>query len=415
MFAQILSVGAILLSTLIFLAGNGLLGTLIPVRGAMEGFSTLAIGLIGSAYNIGFVLGCLGGPRLLNRVGHVRAFSVAAGLVTAIALFQAVVVHDWVWFFARIIYGFAAATMFMVLESWLNERAGNQNRGQIFSAYMSVNFGGIMAGQLMFATAPPGGETLFATAAIFCALCLIPVGLTRVRQPIRPPVPKLNPLRMFRVSPVGVAGCIAVGLANGAIWALAPLYAMERGFTGGGIAVFMVAFTIGGTLIQLPVGRLSDRMDRRYVIAAICALAGAGGIAVALLHVSQGQMLWIIALFGTLMLPLYGLSVAHANDRIERRNFVEASATLLFINALASVAGPTLGAIVMGRFGPSALFFFTASVHLMMLVFVLVRLRLQDAPPEHLREPFEPVPVSTHASPGATVLDPRGPENPPDA
>lgn len=408
MFSQILSVGAILLSTLLFLAGNGLLSTLIPVRGALDGFSTLAIGLIGSAYNIGFVSGCLGGPHLLSRVGHVRAFSVAAGLVTVMALFQAIVVDPWFWFLARVIYGFAAATMFMVLESWLNERAGNQNRGQIFSAYMSVNFGGIMAGQLMFATAPPSGFELFSIAAMFCAVCLIPVGLTRVRQPIRPPVPKLSPKRMFHVSPVGVAGCIAVGLANGAVWALAPLYAMEQGLSDKGIAAFMVAFTLGGTVIQLPVGRLSDHMDRRYVIAAICALAGAGGILVASLHVSQSLMLLVIALFGMLMLPLYGLSVAHANDRMERSKFVEASATLLFINAMASAVGPTVAALVMGQFGPSALFFFTAAVHLSMLVFVLIRLRIQDAPPEHLRDKFKPVPVSAQASPGASALDPRG-------
>ena len=169
MQAKISSVGAILVSTLIFLAGNGLLSTLIPVRGHWEGFSVLVIGLIGSAYNIGFVVGCFAAPRLLARVGHVRVFAVGAGLAAAMALIQAILVNPPVWLVARTAYGFAAAAMFMVLESWLNDRADNATRGRIFSAYMTVNFGGILCGQILYATSPPGGFELFSLAAICCA------------------------------------------------------------------------------------------------------------------------------------------------------------------------------------------------------------------------------------------------------
>ena len=409
MIPQLRSITAILFATLIFLIGNGLLGTLIPVRAHLEGFSTLAIGVIGSAYFAGFVLGCFTGPRWLARVGHIRTFAVCAGIAAAATLAQSILVSVFAWIAMRALFGFASANMYMALESWLNDRAGNETRGRVFASYMSVNFAGLLIGQLLFATARPQSFVLFSLATIFYALCLIPVGLTDIKQPARAPIPVLRPLRLFRISPVGVAGCIAVGLANSAIWTLAPVYAQDRGLSSGGIALFMCAFTIGGTLVQLPVGRLSDHMDRRYVIAATCALAAAAGIAIALFMGSErGVMLWAIAGFGVLVLPLYGLSVAHANDRIPREAFVESSATLLLINALASVLGPTLAAGVMDAFGTQTLFYFTAAVHLAMTGFTLVRLRQKAAPLVGHREKFEPLPHQ--ASPSSLELDPRGPE-----
>jgi MFS family permease len=409
MIPQLRSITAILFATLIFLVGNGLLGTLIPVRAHLEGFSTLAIGVIGSAYFAGFVLGCFTGPRWLARVGHVRTFAVCAGIATAATLALSIVISVPAWIVMRALFGFASANIYMVLESWLNDRADNKTRGSVFASYLSVNFAGLVVGQLLFATARPRSFVLFSVATIFYALCLIPVGLTQLKQPAPAPVPVLRPLRLFRISPVGVAGCIAVGLANNAIWTLAPVYAQSRGLSSGWIALFMCAFTIGGTLVQIPVGRLSDRMDRRYVIAATCALAAAAGVAIALFMGSgRGTMLLAIAGFGVLMLPLYGLSIAHANDRIPREEFVESSATLLLINSLASVLGPTLAAGVMDAFGAKSLFFFTAAVHLAMTVFTVVRVRQKQAPAAEHRDKFKPLPHQ--ASPSSLELDPRGPE-----
>ena len=211
MKSQLSSIAAILLSTLIFLVGNGLLGTLIPVRAHLDGFSTLAIGVIGSAYFAGFVAGCFTGPRWLARVGHIRTFAVCAGIAAAATLLQSMLVSVSAWIAMRALFGFAAANMYMVLESWLNDRAGNDSRGRVFAAYLSVNFGGLLIGQLLFATSRPQSFMLFSLATIFYALCLIPVGLTQSPQPARMPIPVLRPLRLFRISPVGVAGCIAVG------------------------------------------------------------------------------------------------------------------------------------------------------------------------------------------------------------
>jgi MFS family permease len=379
---QLKSVAAILLAALIFLVGNGLLQTLIPVRAHIEGFSTLVIGLIGSAYFAGFVAGCFIAPRWLARVGHVRTFAVCAGICAAATLLQPVWVSVIGWVLLRGLFGTAAAAMYMTVESWLNDRARNETRGVVFAAYLAVNFAGLIVGQLLTATARPESFVLFSLATVFYALCLMPLGLTDLPQPAPAPVARLRPIQLFRASPVGVAGCIAVGLANAAVWTLAPVYARTQGLSSGNVALFMVAFTFGGMLVQLPVGRLSDRVDRRWVIVATCILAAAAGVAIALFGSrDRTVMLATIFGFGVLMLPVYGLMAAHTNDRVPRQSYVEVSATLLLVNSIAAVAGPTFAAAVMQRFGSPALFFFTAAVHAGLAAFALIRIR-QSAPPQ---------------------------------
>ncbi|HEY0302732.1 MAG TPA: MFS transporter, partial [Rhizomicrobium sp.] len=369
---QIWALGAILFSTALYIMGNGLIGVLIPVRANLEHFSNLSLGIIGSFYFAGFVIGCFAGPRLLVRAGHSRTFGIGAGISAATILLQSIFVSEFVWILARGAFGLAAACIYMVIESWLNDRASNANRGRIFSVYLTVNFSSIIVGQMMFGTASPSSFALFSTAAILYALSLIPMGLTQLPQPHASHVPVLRPLRLYGISPVGVMGCIAVGFANSAVWTLAPVYAQAHGLNKGWIAVFMSVFTLGGAAVQLPLGRLSDRMDRRYIIAFVSVAAAAFGIALATFGgAHHWTILPLIALFGSVALPLYGLSVAHANDRMAREDFVEASATLLLINSLSSVGGPTLPALAIGWFGTSAVFFYTAAIHLAMGAFVI--------------------------------------------
>jgi MFS family permease len=406
---QILSVAAILLSVLIFLMGNGLLGTLLPVRAHIAGFSDIAIGLVGSAYFVGFVLGCFSGPRLLDRVGHSRTFAVAAGLAATATLLQSLMVNEAAWIGLRALFGLAAANLYMVIESWLNDRATNETRGRIFAAYLTVNFSGLIIGQFLFTTARPTSFSLFTLAAICYALCLIPMGLTRLPQPKTGAVPVLRPFRMFKLSPVGVAGCISVGLANGAVWTMAPVYAHDHHLNRALLAGFMMALTLGGALVQLPLGRLSDHIDRRIVIASVAILAACAGVALAAFGGrSPALALGLVALFGMTTLPMYGLSVAHANDRIPREMFIEASATLLMINALASVAGPTLAALVMTVAGTASLFVYSAAINLCLAVFTVARIAFAGSPPNQAHERFEPMPEQS--SPTALELDPRGQE-----
>ena len=409
MTKQLQAVSAILLSVLFFLVGVGLLNTVIPVRAHLEGFSDFTVGLIGSAYYVGFVAGCYAGPRLLARVGHSRTFAVAAGLATACTLALSLFLSEFSWIVLRGLFGVGAACLYMVAESWLNDRAANEARGRVFASYMVVNYLGIVLGQWLFVTARPASFSLFSIAAMAYAVCLIPIGLTRTPQPMHADVPALNPLKIFRASPVGVAGCLAVGFANAAVWTFAPIYAEDIGMKRGLLAGFMIAFTLGGALVQIPVGRLSDHMDRRYIIAGVSALAAIGGLC---LYLFGGHSRWLslglIGLFGMLSLPIYGLSVAHANDRLPRSMFVEASATLLMLNALASVAGPILAATITARSGIASLFLYTAIIHVALLTFTLIRVGAKATPAGETREPFEPMPQQ--ASPMSVELDPRGPE-----
>src|ERR1041385_6322684 len=402
---QIISVGAILLSTFIVLMGNGLTGTLIPVRGHLAHFSDFGIGLIGSAYFAGFIAGCYVGPRLLARVGHSRTFAAAAGLATAVTLMMSLAVSEPAWIVLRALFGLGAASVFMVIESWLNDRATNETRGRIFSSYLMTNLSGLIVGFWFFTSGRPTSPTLFTISAIFYALCLIPLGLTRTPQPRQVEVPVLRPGKMFRASPVGVAGCVAVGFANAALWTFLPVYAHDHHMTRGLLAGFMTAFTLGGALMQLPLGRLSDRVDRLVIIAGVSIAAAIAGVALSLFGgANRTVAIILVAVFGMATLQVYGLSVAHANDKLPREMFVEASATLLLINAIASVIGPTLAATVTAEFGMSSLFLYTATVHLCLAGFAIVRIRTV-ASPLH-QEHFAPMPQL--ASMAALELDPRG-------
>ncbi|HWD28099.1 MAG TPA: MFS transporter [Rhizomicrobium sp.] len=404
---QLFDIGAILFSAALYIAGAGLIGILIPARGLAAHFSTFGLGTIGSLYFAGFVLGCFAGPRLLARVGHSRVFGVGAGLSAAAILGQSIFVSVPAWIVLRGIFGIAAALIYMVIESWLNDRASNENRGRIFSLYLLVNFSSIVAGQMLSGTSKPESFTLFSLAAILFALCLIPMGLTRLPQPLAANVPVLRPLRLFRLAPVGVMGCIMVGFANSAVWTFGPVFAEGHGLTKGWMAIFMSVFTFGGAIVQVPLGRVSDRMDRRIIIFTVCTVAAILGVTLATFSGAHRWMILPLAgCFGVVALPLYGLSVAHTNDRIARDEFVETSATLLMINSLASVSGPVLAAAVMDTFGTGALFFYTAMLHTAMAVFTALRISVKNAVPAADRERFEPIP------PGATqaeaALDPRG-------
>jgi MFS family permease len=209
-----------------------------------------------------------------------------------------------------------------------------------------------------------------------------------------------------------MAGVTAVGLANGAFWTLGPVFALSLGFSTTGVAVFMSAFVLGGTLVQIPLGRISDRVDRRWMIVGVSAAAAIGGVALALLQRWGAGYPWFLyplaLFFGAAMLPLYSLSIAHANDNIDRSEFLEASATLLMVNALASVAGPTLAAIVTAATGMGSLFLYTAGVHVIMVIFTLSRIVTVRRPMEEDREHFVAMPQQGSAN--ALELDPRSHE-----
>ncbi|RDD62818.1 MFS transporter [Ferruginivarius sediminum] len=405
MSAVIAPVSALLLSVALLLMGHGLQGTLLPVRAELEAFGTFNIGVLGSAYFIGFAGGCLLGARVVRRVGHIRTFTALTAIAAAAALVHALAVDIYAWWGLRAVTGFCLAGLYLVIESWLNERATNATRGMILSIYTMINLTVMTLGQLMIVLYDPQAFPLFALASILVSLAAVPVALTTSAAPTPPETVQLRPQRTYKASPVGLMGCFAAGLANGPFWALGPVFAVGVGLDTRGVAVFMALVVIAGAIGQWPLGRLSDRIDRRKVIVAACvlaAMAGAGQF-ITSAYWTQGVLAMAFA-FGLFAIPLYALCVAHANDFVDPREFVEASGTLLLANALGSILGPLLAALAMARLGPPGLFAVSALAHTGMAAFAMHRMRQRAAPAPEERTPFVPVPRTT---PELAELDPR--------
>lgn len=399
---------AVLGAAAILLVGAGLQGVLLPVRGQMEGFATFSIGLLASAYSVGYVAGCFITPRMVRRVGHIRTFGVMAAMAASIILLQLLVISAPAWIALRMVAGLCLAGLMMVIESWLNERATNANRGLVFSVYMVVNLSAVTGGQLLLATSAPEGFRLFVIAGIAIALSLVPISLTRFAapQPVQQVTVRLG--RLYRMSPVGLVGAFTVGLANGAWGGLGPIFAHARGLEAGHVALVMSAAVMGGAISQLPVGRLSDRIDRRRVMIGACIAAIAVALIVGSLPFLTGYaLIGAILIYGMAIYPLYGLAVAHTNDFLSPEDFVEASSALLMVYGFGAIIGPMLAAEAMSLLGNGALFYYTALVHLLFIGFVLLRMRRRAAPSVEEKDPFR---VTDGAiSPQGALLDPRGP------
>ena len=410
---RVLAPVAALLATVTFLlAGNGLQGTLLPIRAGLEGFSPFAVGVLGSAYFAGFVAGCLWTPRLVQRVGHIRAFTGLLAAASVMPLVHAMIVTPGPWWVLRGLTGFCLAGSYMVVESWLNERATNETRGTIFTAYTTINFSAITVGQMLLVTAPAESFALFSVVSILISLAAVPLALTRTMQPAPLATVRVRPWRLMAVSPVGAAACIAVGLANGAFWSLAPNFALGAGLGEDETAIFMSVTVIGGALSQYPFGRLSDRMDRRRVMILLSLLSvGAGAALYAASLVAPKAILVAGFLFGAFAFPLYAVGVAHVNDMIRGEGFVETASGLLLLSGGASVIGPLIASGMMAGLGAPTLFLFTAIVHLAMAGFAWQRMQVRQAPPEDQAAPFQAQPPMD-ITPPAQVLDPRAPDEP---
>jgi MFS family permease len=425
--AALVSVGALLLGATILLLGNGLIGILLPVRATFESFATTAIGLIASGYSAGFVLGCLSVPHIVRRVGHIRTFAVMAAIAASVVQVMALLVEPLAWILLRAISGVAFAGLYMVIESWLNERASNTNRGQLFATYMVIQLAAITAGQMLLPAGDAAGFGLFAVAAIAITLALVPVGLTSSSAPQPLGTVHLRLARLYRMSPVGVLGCFFVGLANGAFGGLGVVFAQGAGLGTTGVALFMSAALIGGTLFQVPFGRLSDRIDRRRVLMLACLLAVIAGAVLGLAGETRGGAIlppWLarvaaqpsvligaVAVFGGCIYSMYSLCVAHTNDFVEREDFVETSSGLLLTWGVGAALGPIVAGPLMEWIGLGGLFFYAAVVHLLFIAFIWYRITRRAPLPPETRAEFVQA-GHTRTSHVLATMDPRAPEPP---
>lgn len=401
---------ALLVSAAFLLTGNGLQGLLTPIRANIEGFSAMAIGILGSAYFGGFIIGCLICPHVVKRVGHIRSFAILAAIASATILVQSLIINLMVWGALRMAMGFCFAGLFMVIESWLNDTTSNETRGQVLSVYTVINLTVVTLGQLMMNLSSPYDSTLFTFVSILLSVSIIPVALTKSMAP--PPLlsVKLRIRWLLNASITGCVGCLCTGLVTGAFWTLAPVFAQESGMSIKSITIFMSVAVIGGALSQWPIGKISDTMDRRKVTGFCCLLAAFMGLGLVSVHGHSVIGLWVfIFLFGVFTFPLYSLSVAHANDAISREDFVEASSGLLLIFGIGAIIGPLAASKFIQSFGQSTLFLFTAIVHVFIGLFSFYRITQQERAPIEERESFVSVP---RTSPEINRLDPRSEEQP---
>ena len=371
------------------LMGNGLQGTLLPVRAQFEHFSPLEIGVLGSAYFLGFALGCVFGPHAVRRVGHIRAFAAMVSIASTISLAHALLLSPAVWWVLRAGTGFCFAALYMVIESWLNEKATNETRGLVFSVYTIVNLTVITIGQMMLTFDSPLTFSLFALASILVSLAAVPVALTSAEAPEPPAIVQIRPRYLYRISPVGFVGCFAVGLANSCFWSLGPIFAQREEGDVIAVAIFMSLTVIAGAAGQWPLGRASDHVDRRKVIVLACvgaALAGVG-LMMASQYWAQGLLLFA-GLFGFFAFPLYALCAAHMNDFVEPDGYVEAASGLLLVFGAGAVLGPILASALMRFTDGDTLFGFTAFVHMSLAAFALYRMRQRARAREEERVEF---------------------------
>lgn len=407
MWSHILPISSLLSGVALLLLGNGLLNTLLTLRGVHEGYSTTMLGLVMSGYFVGYLLGTWVNTPLIRRVGHIRAFAFFAAVAASIALMHVLVVDPWFWLFLRIGYGMALIGLYMVIESWLNAQASNEQRGQIFAVYMVVNLVALAIAQQLLGLAAPTEFILFALAAILICCALTPIALTRQAQPNIPDTHAVDLRHLIRVAPLALFAAAISGLSMGGFWGMAPVYASLNGMDASGVGLLMSLSILGGALLQWPIGRFSDNHDRRTVLFWVVSLA----VLVSLLLSMMPTGIWMLALFfvwGGLAFAVYPIAVAQLIDQLHPDEILSGSSGLLLVNGLGAICGPLLAGVLIEQLGPDTLPLFFAACFAALAIYNLHRLRhvsdLISDPPAH----FVPM---LRTSPTVLELVPEVPES----
>jgi MFS family permease len=410
MFSVIRSVATLMFGALLLLMGHSLLGVAVPLRLESSGFSTLIIGAVGSSYFAGLLVGAYYGQKIIISVGHVRSFAGFAAIMTATVLALPLLFHPVSWILLRFATGVCLAGLFSTVESWLNERSDNSTRGQMLAFYVTVSYVAMIGGQLLINLYPLDGLEVFLLGGVLTALCVAPTALTRVQAPSLEAVQPLSVLELYRISPVGVIGSASSGLMQGGIWAMAAVFSRRMGFDTFEVSLFIGAVTIGGLLLQWPIGRFSDRFDRRsvmvvvlFLMAAIC-VAGVG-VVVWRDQLPPLSLLAAAALMGGGSAAIYPICVAQTFDYLPREKYVAGSSGMLLAYSVGATIGPFLMALVMDLIGLAAFFGYVSVVALFLAFFVLHRMRAREALP--VAEQGAMVVMPPRLSPVVSELDPR--------
>lgn len=400
--SAVIVVGAALLQL-----SNGLIGVLLPLRMAERGVSDAMIGLVASAYGVGFLIGCLRAPLLIRAVGHIRAFSALAAMCAATTLLFLTTEHPLVWMGLRFATGLGLAGLFSVAEGWLAAATANESRGRVIGVYLVATKVSTVAGQVLTGLGVWSVPSLFTLAAGAFSIALIPVALTPTPAPTRPRTVSLELGTLWRIAPAAVAGCASAGLLNSAVGSLLPVWGAALALQTGLIVTLLSVMQLGSLMLQWPLGWLSDRIDRRQVILVCAAAVILSSAAIAALGAAADWLLAVLfLLWGAFSMSVYGVCVAHAADHARPEQMVGVSSGGLFAWASGTAIGPMLAAPLMQLMGPAGLFVYSTAVGMALAGFTAWRMTKRAPVPVEAREAFVNLPAT---SPRLAEIDPRAP------
>jgi len=393
---------ALLFGMMLLMVGNGLHGTLLGVRGEIEQFTTFQMSIVMSAYFAGFLGASRMAPKMIRRVGHVRVFAALASFISAVLVLFPLIANPWIWAVGRLIIGFCFCGVYVTAESWLNNAATNENRGQSLSFYMIIQMLGLVVGQGLLILADPGGYVLFIVISILVSLSFAPILLSITPTPAFETTNPMQLKKLVLTSPLGCVGMFLLGGVFSVQFGMASVFGAEISLSLAEISAFAAAFYIGAMLVQYPVGWMSDRMDRRKLILGLSVL-GTGGAILAIIAGSNFIALLLSAfLIGGMSNPLYSLLIAHTNDYLDFDDMASASGGLLFINGVGAISGPLIVGWVMQSFGPFGYFLIIALLMGTLAIYAAYRTTRRAAP--SVEDANSYTPVLPTASPVALEL-----------
>jgi MFS family permease len=402
-------IGTLVFATSCIQLANGFFGTFIALRVVAEEFEVGMAGLVLSSYFAGFTVGASYSGRIIERFGHIRVYAALAGIVVAATAAMPLAVGPLPWLVLRTVIGFGCAGVFVTTESWLNAKAEPSERGRVFSIYMVGTFIAIALGQLLIGRVDLEVETPFNLIVILFAVALVLVSTTRTEPPRIAAGMRLPYLQLVHLAPLAVAGAALSGLISGAFYALVPVWMQDEGIDRESIAMFMLTAVLGGLAFQVPVGRLSDRFDRRIVLILLSVGLAAAAIALVRLPHTQAVILPMAVVFGGLMSTLYPVCVSNAHDQLPADRVVAVSSRLILTSGCGSALGPLIGMGLLRRFDIDGVFYMIAAAAFLLAVLAAGR-TLTSASPPHLARTFNllpPQPTPLAHDPVGTVADAR--------
>ncbi len=387
----LLGIWALFLAFAFVQLGNGIQRVLLPVRGESEGFSPSTMGLVMAFHFAGYLFGAKSAPITLRSVGHIRVFSAMASLASIGVLVNSALITPFTWCGIYFISGICTATIYVVLESWLNDRASNENRGQILGIYMLINLGGSAGGQLLANLGDAGGFRMFIFSSVLLSLAIVPMTLSASSNPPAPTTSSMPFLELYKLVPSAVVGTTFASFVQGGMSSMAIVFAIEAGMSTGKATIFVSAGLTGAALLQIPLGRLSDRYPRRIIILFCVFISASIAVIQSLLSNSNDLHIFLNLLFGAFVFPLYGLFAALANDWIPSEKRISASSTLVLASSSGAVVAPIAIGFLLGNFAPSSYFLANASVLIFVGIYISYRTRVREAVPVDKQSPFIPL------------------------